>query len=48
MSKRDKVDRSTTCNGVTVTRTETETYMILLSFVGTIIYIICSLTGVFK
>lgn len=46
--KRDRVVSTTTCNGVTVTTTETEFYMILLSFVGTIVYIICSLTGVFK
>lgn len=48
MSKRDKVASTTTCNGVAVTRTETETRMIMLSFIGTIVYIICSLTGVFK
>lgn len=46
--KRDKVVGTTTCNGVTVTRTEMETRMILLSFVGTIVYAICLLTGVFK
>jgi len=46
--KRDKVVSTTTCNGVTVARTETETRIIMLSFVGTIIYIICLLTGVFK
>lgn len=45
--KRDKVVSTTTCNGVTVTVTETETRMILLSFVGTIVYFICILTGVF-
>ena len=48
MSKRDKVVSTTTCNDVTVTRTETETRMILLSFVGTIVYAICLLMGVFK
>ena len=46
--KRDRVVSTTTCNGVTVTTTETEFYIIMLSFVGTIIYIICLLTGVFK
>ena len=46
--KRDKVVSATTCNGVTVTRTETETRIIMLSFVGIIIYAICLLTGVFK
>nr|DAR72414.1 MAG TPA: hypothetical protein [Caudoviricetes sp.] len=34
--KRDKVVSTTTCNGVTVARTETETRIIMLSFVGTI------------
>jgi len=46
--KRDKVVSTTTCNGVTVARTETETRIIMLSFVGTIVYAICLLTGVFK
>ena len=46
--KRDKVASTTTCNGVTVTTTETETRIIMLSFVGTIVYAICLLTGVFK
>lgn len=45
---RDRVVSTTTCNGVTVTTTETEFYMIMLSFVGTIVYAICLLTGVFK
>lgn len=46
--KRDRVVSTTTCNGVTVTRTETETRIIMLSFVGTVVYIICLFTGVFK
>lgn len=46
--KRDRVVSTTTCNGVTVTMTETETRIILLGFVGTIIYTVCLLTGVFK
>lgn len=46
--KRDKVVSTRTCNGVTVTRTETETRIILLSFVVTIVYTICLLMGVFK
>lgn len=48
MSKRDKIVSTTTCNGVNVTRTEAETYVILLGFIGTIIYTILMFMGVFK
>lgn len=46
--KRDKVVSTTTCNGVTVTMTETETRIIMILLVGSVIHAILTFTGVFK